>query len=118
MTTSLLIIIDDKILAQQHFNSDHESIKECAAFTKKNLKVVAMLDRTIFALFLLIALSAVLVQCEKNATVSFLPLKKAGHCNVEKCQLPNCRCSGLRLPSADFKEHVKEIPQVIAGENT
>ncbi|XP_039957672.1 chitin deacetylase 7 [Bactrocera neohumeralis] len=72
-----------------------------------------MLYKTTFAVTLLVVLSAVLVQCEEDVTGNFLPLKKAGHCNIEKCQLPNCRCSGLRLPSADFKGHVKEIPQLI-----
>ncbi|XP_011184262.1 chitin deacetylase 7 [Zeugodacus cucurbitae] len=72
-----------------------------------------MIDKTTSILFLLIASSAVLVQCEENATDSFLPLKKAEHCDIEQCQLPNCRCSGLRLPSTDFKGHEKEIPQLI-----
>lgn len=77
-----------------------------------------MFDKATSALFLLIALSAVVqrVQCEENATSSFLPLKKAEYCNATKCQLPNCRCPGLRLPSTDFKGHEKEIPQVSTAE--
>lgn len=39
-------------------------------------------------------------------------LKKAEPCTSEKCQPPNCRCSGMTLPKKEFKGHEKEIPQV------
>lgn len=41
-----------------------------------------------------------------------LELKQAEPCNLDKCQPPNCRCSGLTLPKEEFKGHEKEIPQV------
>ncbi|CAD7012004.1 unnamed protein product [Ceratitis capitata] len=76
-----------------------------------------MINRVTYRLILLIALSgAPLVQAEENATaidVDFLPLKRAVRCTAAKCQLPNCRCSGLRLPSAEFQGREQEIPQLI-----
>ena len=41
-----------------------------------------------------------------------IELKQAEPCNPAKCQPPNCRCSGMTLPKAEFKGHEKEIPQV------
>ncbi|XP_054737880.1 chitin deacetylase 8 [Anastrepha obliqua] len=82
----------------------------------RNIKAAAMLNRAIFGLLLLVALSTALVFAEAQAaeeTVDSLPLKKAQYCTTDKCQLPDCRCSGLRLPSAEFRGHEKEIPQLI-----
>ncbi|TMW45108.1 hypothetical protein DOY81_009812, partial [Sarcophaga bullata] len=44
---------------------------------------------------------------------SDIELKEAEPCSQEKCQPPNCRCSGMTLPKAEFKGHEKEIPQFI-----
>ncbi|XP_017460944.1 PREDICTED: uncharacterized protein LOC108354261 [Rhagoletis zephyria] len=75
-----------------------------------------MFHRVTLRSLLLLALCAALVHGEEKPieeTNSSLPLKKAERCTVDKCQLPNCRCSGLRLPSAEFQGREKEIPQLI-----
>lgn len=47
-----------------------------------------------------------------------IELKQAEPCTREKCQPPNCRCSGMALPKSEFKGHEKEIPQVSFKSNS